>query len=617
MIEFRPRSSGSLLVATALVAAALGCTSSARAASRTLFDFEGPYLVDPGRTIKDHSMVFDGTRWHVYHIRGDQTVGGTTSEIQIGHATTEDLAVWERLDDALTVDPGAWDTSNVWAPQVLSDPLGPGWRMFYTGVGNPRLQRMGAATSSDLLVWTKEAANPLLEPNPVDYWFDPAFAYLAALRDPYVFEEGGQYHVLNTALLRDASLQNEIRGAVHYAVSNDLETWTELPPLAENNSSLGVWREIESVQLIRSGDQWNLFFTLAFIEGVRWVSNDSLTTGWDIDASIEIDEGIAAELTPIDPQTWLFTRHAVAAHAPGHPDAGQIFYVLRADTLRFHEGAGTPVITRTDTLAEDWPTRSGTAFLAVPTFGDNSLERGDVSTNPQGHGHLNSREYYAGPLSGFGTPGSQAGVVATGQIESRDFTIAASDSLMRMLIAGTNSPDCRVELLEKLTASDGGDSLVVRRSSTGNAQTAFGPVHWDLESLQGSTCRMRVVDASTTGWIALDHVQFVGNGSDAPTSAPAARPRAGRLLANTPNPFNPRTELRFVLERPGHVQIELLDLRGRRLRTMDVGAQPAGPGSWVFDGMDDQGRALSSGVYLTLLRVDGISEGARKVSLVR
>ena len=620
----RSHSRGTVLRPTGWVPAFLGalCLTAlvpvlARAASRTLFDFEGPYFVDPGRTIKDHAMVHDGQNWHLYYIRGDETVPGTASETQFGHATSPDLSHWTPLADALSVSTGGFDARNVWAPQVLTTPGGTDWTMFYTGVDAARLQRMGAASSTDLQNWMKWGTNPLLEPDSTVYWFDPAVNWLAAFRDPFFFEEGGQFHVLNTALLRDDTLPAGYRGAIHHAVATDLTQWTELPPLALNNSRAGASREIESVQLIKASNGWNLFFTLSFMEGVRWTRSDSLTGSWDIDSAIEIDGGVAAELTPISADTWLFTRHTADVHGMGHPNAGEIFYVLRADTLRFHPTAGTPVITRSDPLAANWPVRTGNAFLAVPTFGDNPLERGEPHSNLVGHGFLSSREYYAGPLSGFGVPGLDSGIQATGEMISRPFTIAPSDSLLRFLHGGSIDPGCRIELIETLPASDGGDSTVVHASVSGNGQSTMGPATFDLVPLRGRTLQLRIVDESTLGWICLDHVQVIDDGGDAPTPAPSPRSRTGRLLPNRPNPFNPRTEIRFRLDAPARVHLGLFDLRGRRLRRVDLGRREAGDGSWIFDARDDQGRPLASGVYLLHLDTDGRDAGTRKITLVR
>lgn len=92
-----------------------------------------------------------------------------------------------------------------------------------------------------------------------------------------------------------------------------------------------------------------------------------------------------------------------------------------------------------------------------------------------------------------------------------------------------------------------------------------------------------------------------------------------RLGAAFPNPFNPSTTVPFnVPERlgPTHVQLDVLDLRGRLVRTLLAAQRPAGSHQIVFDGRDDAGNVLPSGAYLVRLRVDG-QESSRTLSLVK
>jgi len=91
----------------------------------------------------------------------------------------------------------------------------------------------------------------------------------------------------------------------------------------------------------------------------------------------------------------------------------------------------------------------------------------------------------------------------------------------------------------------------------------------------------------------------------------------GLLLSpNVPNPFNPRTEIRFELARSGRTRLTIFDARGmvvRRLLDTDLGT---GRHTRTWDGRDDAGRALGSGTYLYRLESDG-EIVARKMLLIR
>jgi len=70
-----------------------------------------------------------------------------------------------------------------------------------------------------------------------------------------------------------------------------------------------------------------------------------------------------------------------------------------------------------------------------------------------------------------------------------------------------------------------------------------------------------------------------------------------------PNPFNMSTSLRYFTAKAANIEIELFDVRGRKVRSLYSGM--AEPGSHVarWDGRDDFGKVLSSGVYLARMTV--------------
>jgi predicted outer membrane repeat protein len=93
---------------------------------------------------------------------------------------------------------------------------------------------------------------------------------------------------------------------------------------------------------------------------------------------------------------------------------------------------------------------------------------------------------------------------------------------------------------------------------------------------------------------------FVYSDGCDPTGGIEATPAPVALSAPTarPNPFNPRTTIAFRTSAPGHVRLEILDLRGRRIAVLVDRELGAGRHAWVWDGHDGDGRAVPSGVYL-------------------
>ena len=93
-------------------------------------------------------------------------------------------------------------------------------------------------------------------------------------------------------------------------------------------------------------------------------------------------------------------------------------------------------------------------------------------------------------------------------------------------------------------------------------------------------------------------------------------PDGPQLQQNAPNPFNSQTVISYHLLRPGPARVEVFALTGQRVAVLHEGPQKAGQHRLHWDGRDDQGRSLASGVYLYRLVSD---EGAqtRKLILLR
>jgi hypothetical protein len=70
------------------------------------------------------------------------------------------------------------------------------------------------------------------------------------------------------------------------------------------------------------------------------------------------------------------------------------------------------------------------------------------------------------------------------------------------------------------------------------------------------------------------------------------------LSRNYPNPFNPSTEIGYSLPERGRVRIEVYDPTGRKIRTLVDRDMPAGEYTVVWDGANDAGRRVGSGIYV-------------------
>jgi len=102
--------------------------------------------------------------------------------------------------------------------------------------------------------------------------------------------------------------------------------------------------------------------------------------------------------------------------------------------------------------------------------------------------------------------------------------------------------------------------------------------------------------------------------SGVPDSAPLAE--ANMLVY--PNPFNPSTTVTFALPEAGRVQLAVYDLRGRLVRTLANESFGVGPHRVPWDGRDEKGNPLASGVYFGKLTLPGgKGEMIQKMALIR
>lgn len=81
------------------------------------------------------------------------------------------------------------------------------------------------------------------------------------------------------------------------------------------------------------------------------------------------------------------------------------------------------------------------------------------------------------------------------------------------------------------------------------------------------------------------------------TEKPAGTPAKFTLQANYPNPFNPSTTIRYQLPVNSTATLQVYDVLGKEVRTLVRGFLPAGHHVTVWDGRDDSGGIVASGVY--------------------
>lgn len=89
-----------------------------------------------------------------------------------------------------------------------------------------------------------------------------------------------------------------------------------------------------------------------------------------------------------------------------------------------------------------------------------------------------------------------------------------------------------------------------------------------------------------------------------------------RVFANYPNPFNPQTRIHYPVNQAGYVELTIYSQTGQHIRALVDDEMPVGSFDIIWNGRDDIGQPVASGIYFCRLAVNGIHT-ARKMLLLR
>jgi len=200
----------------------------------------------PGQWVWDSWFVFDGENHHAFYLQASRALGDPERRhrnVTVGHSVSKDLKNWTTLADAIAPSeapaPDSWTT---WTGSIVRQEDGL-WRMFYTGTSREdagQRQTVCAATSPDLITWTKVDHLPVVVADPRWYaTLQGGFKY-EPFRDPWVFKMAGEsgWTMLVTAELKE-SVHPRQRAAMAIAKSDDLISWVVQPPMSAPDQGFG------------------------------------------------------------------------------------------------------------------------------------------------------------------------------------------------------------------------------------------------------------------------------------------------------------------------------------------------------------------------------------------
>ena len=297
------------------------------------------------------TVVFDGSSYHLYYVGFPEPDGPFFQGWQIGHATSPDGLIWTK-DAANPVvglgSAGEWDERSLSKPAVEFD--GSMFHMWYVG-GNTSVASAGYATSLDGSMWTKHGENPVLEPGPPGSWEGEILA-------PHtVLFNGSTYRMWYYAGPSVGPWQ------IGYAESSDGLSWTKHTTPVLSPGPPGSW------------DSWSPHEPALVIDGGVFHMWYTASTGSVADLSIgyaRSDDGI----------NW--TKHVPRPVVTHDPYAISSTVLLEDGTYRMWFAAGSDIYHATSTEDEFMSSLQFIPAAAFASGAQGSFYQTDVDLNNAG-----------------------------------------------------------------------------------------------------------------------------------------------------------------------------------------------------------------------------------------
>ncbi|MCR4437667.1 MAG: SdrD B-like domain-containing protein [bacterium] len=339
----------------------------------------------------------------------------------------------------------------------------------------------------------------------------------------------------------------------------------------------GVSDELDTKQIdLDEYDDGINFLGYAADRGGPFINGGSFSPG-DYAAIEWIASGNISEENPASLHIWIDWDRSGSWEHPGE---------VVVDTTIVSTGSGTAVFRAPEWLAGQ---PLGTTWLRA------RLDRAPVGTQtPTGLADNGEVEDYGDllvdiELSSFQASGEIGKVVLSWQTESE------TENLGFHLYRAQEERGSYQRITRELIPGAGTSSE--KRSYTFE----------DTDVQEGMTYYYRLADVDFRG-----AMRFHGPVSATVRSAP----RSYELEQNYPNPFNPTTTIGFTLPEQGHATIRVYNMLGQQVKTLVDGQLQPRRHVVSWDGTDDQGNAVPTGLYVYTLTVNGY-RATRKMAFTK
>ena len=200
------------------------------------------------------------------------------------------------------------------------------------------------------------------------------------------------------------------------------------------------------------------------------------------------------------------------------------------------------------------------------------------------------------------------------------------DGKIRLLVAGSDEVDMRTQASLSVTDETINTVSVIYTANLSGDFDGSGRVYFDdfflfADAFGGNNPQYDLDNSGTVDFD--DFVIFADNfGKEERAKLMVLAqqylglPAMASLETNYPNPFNISTTIRYLLAESGQVHLRIYDLTGQKIRTLVNENQIPGSFAVTWDGTNEQGQIVSTGIYLTKLQT-GTFTDVRKMLLIK
>ena len=612
------------------------------------------------------SVLFDGSIYHMWYSGFDGI------KLRIGYATSTDGVNWTKdtLNPVLDVgSPGTWDDEDVVGCYVLFD--GTIFHMWYSG-NDGSFYRIGYATSPNGVSWTKDTLNPILDVGDAWGWDR------LRVQHPRVVTDGTTYHMWYSGGVNFDS-------RIGHATSPDGVSWTKDTHInyVLNWGNIGSWDDdgvatpfvvfdssISSYKMWYTGDDGSdivrigyatsLFTQELTLEQIKTnLLNNPPNTGdptvreetilaldeilkyysFSVSQSVNnfytfMMENVNMELQDTlsaGASIWMMYNHGFVVKTPQN--------VFAFDLVDGYSGWSTylpsELIQQIEVLFVshnhgdhyDYSVANTViangGYVVIPSensnLGNVPMAAGDSLTILGLHIKAHYGLHSSVPLRIYEvTTYNGLKILHTGDNQTSE-TLPDVDSLDVLLLnAWVNESGSATAVVGMRNSINKLDPTVMIPGHIqelshdyipGNP-TSRVPYEWAFEvDDEPLNSEVQVMAWGERYFVSGELVEIVKH-NETPSF-----PKSFALHQNHPNPFNPVTTLHYDLPERAEVTLMIYDILGRHVRTLVHSVEEPGKKSVVWDGTNELGEQVSSGVYLYRIKADGFTQNRKMVLL--